>query len=225
VNEQEQNQLAANAANWLKDHRPTLLVNSGGVEAWRFKQPGSGNLAFDICVTRYGIAMFGDIDGLTWRVGADYGINFLRNKSIGYVHEKLEAGCKEVEIDKDAIFETIRDCICDALEESGIEIDAFEELDDLCEWMKAKVDEEDTSQPYEEWLELISAVDAFDEGRDRDIVPAYDLLAASENLLQRGDLWETGITKPTKSLMQRLEYVRYAANQIMAMKELGSPAQ
>jgi hypothetical protein len=224
VSEQEQTQLAANAANWLKDHRPTLLVNSGGVEAWRFKQPGSNNLAFDICVTRYGIAMFGDIDGLTWRVGADYGINFLRNRSIGYVHEKLESGCKEVEIDKPAIFKMIHDAIEDMLSDADVQHDDFEDIDGLCEWMKTRVDAEDASQPYEEWLDLISDVEAFDEGSDRDCVPAYDLLTSNEELLG-GDDWHSCLDKPTKSLMQRLEYVRYAADQIMAMKELGSPAQ
>lgn len=228
VNEQEQNQLAENAAKWLADHRYTQLVNTDGVEVWRCKKPNSINLAFDICVTRFGMSVFGDIDGLIWNVGASYGINFLRNQSIGYLHEKLEASCKEVEIDKPAIFETIIDCICDALEEDGHDgPDREDSVEEIMEWLKEQRDADDdvTGQPYDEWLDLMESVAAFDEGRDRDVVPAFDLLAESEGLLRRGDLWETSITMPTKSLMQRLEYVRYAANQIMAMKELGSPAE
>lgn len=201
-----------------------MLVNAGGVEAWRFKKPGSGNLAFDIVVTRNGMAMFGDIDGLTWNVGASYGIDFLRHQSIGYVHEKLEQHCKEVEIDKADIFDNIISAITDVLDDNGVEHEDFQDIDGLCEWMKEKVRAEDASQPYEEWLDLISEVEAFDEGSDRDCVPAYDLLTSNEDLLGCGD-WHECLDKPTKSLWQRLHYVRYAANQIMAMKELGSPAE
>lgn len=224
VNEQEHAQMAANSAKWLKDHRPSLLVNMAGVEAWRFKSPGSSNMAFDIVVTRYGIAMFGDIDGLTWNVGATYGIDFLRHQSIGYVHGKLEQSCKEVEIDKPAIFNMIHDAIEDMLSDADVQHDDFEDIDGLCEWMKTRVDAEDASQPYEEWLDLISDVEAFDEGSDRDCVPAYDLLTSNEELLG-GDDWHSCLDKPKKSLIQRLYHVRFAANQIMAMKELGSPAQ
>lgn len=237
MNEQEQTQLAANAADWLKDHRPTLLVNAGGVEAWRFKKPGSGNLAFDIVVTKNGMAMFGDIDGLTWNVGASYGINFLRNQSMGYLHEKLERDSKREVIDFDGIRDTVCSCIGGLIEETlgedeipdwmvGLQ-DATtvtsDEAEALVEWMKLYV--EDDRLPFSELIDVVESIDSFADGRDSETVLAYDFLSQHEELIGGSDLWESSFSKPCPRLMQRLEYVRFAANQIMAMKELGSPAQ
>ena len=80
MKDQERSELAARVAEDLAQHEYTQLVNENGVEVWRCQQPGTRVYHFDICVTAYGMSMFGDIDGLLWHVGADYGITFLRPK-------------------------------------------------------------------------------------------------------------------------------------------------
>lgn len=235
VNEQEQAQMAANSAAWLKDHRPTLLVNAGGVEAWRFKDPRCTNLAFDIVVTRFGMSVFGDMDGLIWNVGASYGIDFLRHQSMGYVHEKLERDSRREVIDFDGIRDTVCNHIIELAEEalgedeipewmgvipnSGTTRDHAEEL---VEWMKLYV--EDDRLPFDDLIDVVEDIDSFADGRDSECVLAYDFLSQHEDLLGGSDLWESSFSKPCPQMMQRLYHVRYAANQIMAMKELGSPA-
>ena len=60
----ERSELAARVAEDLAQHQYTQLVNENGVEVWRCQQPGTRVYHFDICVTAYGMSMFGDIDVL-----------------------------------------------------------------------------------------------------------------------------------------------------------------
>ncbi|KPA95395.1 hypothetical protein [Pseudomonas asplenii] len=117
MKDQERSALAARVAEDLAQHQYTQLVNENGVEVWRCQQPGTRVYHFDICVTAYGMSMFGDIDGLLWHVGADYGINFLRHQSDGYLHEKLESACKREVIDFDSIRDTVCSCIVGRIDE------------------------------------------------------------------------------------------------------------
>ena len=218
MNDEQRGKLEANVSDWLKDHVYTELTNASGVEVWRCKKPGSNNLAFDICVTRYGMAVFGDIGHLTFDVGADYGINFLRNDSLGYLHSKLAASCKEVWIDKDAILEIVRDCICEAMDEEGVEHPEGMSVEALIEWLEEQSSENVVEPPVDEWLEVLECITKFDDNTDRDVVPAFDLLAENARLLRNGDLWERTITKPSDHVWRKLFYVRHAANAIMAQK-------
>lgn len=221
----DQELFSSQAAEWIKNHTFTELVNANGVEVWRCQEPGSNNLAFDICVTRYGIAVFGDIGHLTFDVGADYGINFLRNHSIGSVHRKQAASCKAVDLDKasilssveEAIIELIDQHVPDALKPKWLE--AGSDFDQLLAWLELmNAQNDDASLLYGELLDCIDRIQRFDDGT-RDIVPAFDFLAESETLLGVHDTWEWSITKPTDDLWRKIFYVRHAANQIMALKE------
>lgn len=224
MNDEQRGKLEANVSDWLKDHVYTELTNASGVEVWRCKKPGSNNLAFDICVTRYGMAVFGDIGHLTFDVGADYGINFLRNDSLGYLHSKLAASCKAVELDKDSILDSVREAIIEQIDENLADELKPEwnaeggDLAQLKQWLgEMSREREDESLAYEELLDCIEHIERFDDG-ERDIVPAFDFLAESEKLLCTSDTWEWGITKTTMDVWRKLFYARHAANAIMAQK-------
>lgn len=236
MKEQERAALIARVAEDLAHHQYTQQVNENGVEVWRCKQPGTRTYHFDICVTAYGISMFGDIDGLIWNVGADYGINFLRHQSDGYLHGKLESDCKREVIDFDSIRETVCSCIVARIEEelesdeipewmTAITDDTTEaQAEELAEWMRERVRADDDRLPFDELIDVIEDVERFADGRDSEIVLAYDFLQQHEELIGGSDLWETRISKPCPNLMARLFYVRHAANAIMAIKEQAAAA-
>lgn len=224
MNQEQRNKLVANTAEWIKGHVYTELVNANGVEVWRCQTPGSNNLAFDICVTRYGIAVFGDIGHLTFTVGAGYGINFLRHESDGYLHGKLESTCKTVVLNKEGILENVKAAILEIIDDNmadDLKPSWFAEggtLEELEEWL-AEMEEqnEDRTLSYGDLLECIVHIRGLDDG-DRDVVPAFDFLAENEKLLGVSDTWEWGITKPSEDVWRKLCYVRHAANAIMAQK-------
>lgn len=236
MNDQERLELAARVAEDLAQHQYTQLVNENGVEVWRCQQPGTRVYHFDICVTAYGMSMFGDIDGLLWHVGADYGINFLRHQSDGYLHEKLESTCKREVIDFDSIRDTVCSCIIGRIDEEfdSDQIPAWmagipergatlEQAEQLGEWLREHA-EADERLPFDDLADVIDEIETFAEGRDTELVLAYDFLQSNESLLGGSDLWETKISKPCPNLMARLFYVRHAANAIMAIKEQASAA-
>ena len=81
------------AAACLKDHEYTVLADTDQLKAWRCKAPRTTCYAFDILITRFGIAIVGDINGLTFNVGLSYRVEFLAGDDIGYyIHSNpLEA--------------------------------------------------------------------------------------------------------------------------------------
>lgn len=237
MKDQERSELAARVAEDLAKHQYTQLVNENGVEVWRCQQPGTRVYHFDICVTAYGMSMFGDIDGLLWHVGADYGINFLRHQSDGYLHEKLESTCKREVIDFDSIRDTVCSCIVGRIDEqfdadqipeeiSGIPDQGatLDQAELLVGWLRDQEEAGDLRLPFSELADVIEEVETFAEGRDTELVLAYDFLQSNESLLGGSDLWETKISKPCPNLMARLFYVRHAANAIMAIKEQAAAA-
>ncbi len=238
MNEQERNALTARVAEDLAQHQYTQLVNENGVEVWRCKAPGTTCYGFDICVTRFGMSMMGDIGSLGFHVGSSYGINFLRHKSDGYLHEKLDGDCKRQVIDFDAIRETVCGCVATLIEDELI-VDGLpewitdmpnkgatpEQAKELVEWMRERISAEDERLPFDELIEVIQDVETFAEGRDSETVLAYEFLQQHEELIGGRDLWESTISKPCPKLMAKLFYIRHAANAIMAIKELAVPAE
>lgn len=237
MKEHESAALAARVAEDLANHQYTQLVNENGVEVWRCAQPGTSCYGFDICVTRFGMSMMGDIGPLVFNVGSLYGINFLRHKSDGYLHEKLDSECKRQVIDFDSIRDTVCSCIVGLIDEefSADEIPEWitaipdkgatlEQAELLVEWMREWDDAADERLPFAELIEVIEEVETFADGRDSEVVLAYDFLRQHEELIGGSDLWETTISKPCPQLMARLYYLRHAANAIMAIKEATSAA-
>jgi hypothetical protein len=225
MNDEQRAKLEANVSDWLKDHAYTELTNANGVEVWRCQKPGSHNLAFDICVTRYGTAVFGDIGHLTFDIDASYGLRYLANTCMHNLHGKLAASCKEEWIDKDAILETVSGCIYEALDEEEFEYPGGMDIQALIGWLDAMTKgREDSDLPFDEWSDLLERIGRFDEGTGRDIVPAFDLLSESEDLLRTSDLWESTFAKPSDHVWRKLFYVRHAANAIMAQKAAAEDA-
>jgi hypothetical protein len=219
MNEEQSTKLAADIAGCLKDHAYTELTNANGVEVWRCQKPGSHNLAFDICVTRYGTAVFGDIGHLTFDIDASYGIHYLANTGYSNLHGKLAKACKEEWIDLDAILDTVRDCICTVLDDEEVEYPGGMDIKALIGWLEATAKaREESDLPFDEWAELLDRVGRFDTGTNRDIVPAFDLLAESEELLRTSDLWESTFSKPSDHVWRKIFYVQHAASAIIAQK-------
>jgi len=225
MNQEQENKLSADIAGCLKDHVYTELTNANGVEVWRCQKPGSHNLAFDICVTRYGTAVFGDIGHLTFDIDARYGIHYLANTGYSNLHGKLAASCKEEWIDLDAILDTVRDCIYTALDDEEVEYPGGMDIKSLIGWLGATAKKrEESDLPLEEWADLLDTVGRFDTETARDIVPAFDLLAESEELLRTSDLWESTFSKPSDHVWRKIFYVQHAANAIMAQKAAAEDA-
>lgn len=93
----------------LATHVYTELANTPNLVAWNCQRPNSSCYGFDILITRFGIAIVGDIDNLTFRVGLSYGLNFLAGDDLGYyIHSKLDQHCKERELDEAVILDFCR---------------------------------------------------------------------------------------------------------------------
>ncbi|QNJ57376.1 hypothetical protein Dolphis_70 [Pseudomonas phage Dolphis] len=232
MNNEQRKKRIADVAEWMKDHQYTQLVNANGVEVWRCEKPDTIHLAFDICVTRFGMSIAGDIGSLVFRVGSSYGINFLRHQSDGYLYEKLEeAYRKDREFDADGFMERIVWAICDRIY-GDVDEDLAPEwapeekrsgvtADSLKDWLTEKrdLDIHGVDFPFDDLVTLIDAAqDIANTGRDESNA-AHDFLADNEKLLGVSDTWEWRLTKPAGSVMNRLFYVRHAASCIMAIKE------
>lgn len=99
-------QQQARAAETLKDHKYTCLVKTADVEVWRCKGDGIF-YAFDIMMTRFGIAIVGDIDNLTFSVGLGYGMPFLAGKDVTYyIHSKLSE-CHKKRVFSEDLFRAV----------------------------------------------------------------------------------------------------------------------
>ncbi|WP_219097611.1 hypothetical protein [Pseudomonas sp. UMAB-40] len=225
MSREEQNKHLTDSAEWLKNHAYTELVNSNGVEVWRCQQPGSIHLAFDICITRFGIAVFGDIGSLTFGVGASYGMKFLAGKDGDYIYGKLEASSKTTEFDRPGFIARVEEAICHWLAHSRESAPAW--FDDYCAT-------QGRSAEIEAWLlehcdgdqELSAVVVALREARafEGGSSQAHEWLTDHEELLEVSDTWEWDLRKPTDSVLRRLARVRHAARMIVAQKAAAEAA-
>lgn len=87
-----------------------------GVEVWRCRKPGDGNYEFDITVTKRGMAVFGDIDGLLFQSGV--GIHFLAGDDVaGNIHDKLEPQCQQKTFDRESFLTGCAENVLTAIEE------------------------------------------------------------------------------------------------------------
>ena len=92
-----------------KDFEYTCLANTGDLEIWRCRnRNGSSNYAFDILISRYGISTHGDIRGLQFRVGSEYGMKFLAGNDLNYyIESKLESYSREYDLDESYLKEFV----------------------------------------------------------------------------------------------------------------------
>ncbi len=223
------------AAECLEDHEYTVLADTDQLKAWRCKAPRTICYAFDILITRFGVAVVGDIDGLTFSVGLSYGIEFLAGDDIGYyIHSKLERHCQEREFDEEAFRAALVTGICSQICENTHDADPYAALP---EWMRNDGGIGEAGR-WEELRELVKAklrplkfgdegYDFWDELNDRlyeaDHVECTEqaslLMSEHHEVLGLGcDYWEITIDKPHDSLINRLYLINHAAKAIVAQQ-------
>ncbi len=223
-------ELEQSAAKTLAQHVYTPLAVNTDCQVWRCARPGSSAYAFDIMMTRYGISIVGDIDGLTFSVGLGYGMQFLAGDDVDYyIHSKLEQNCKERELNEDQLREYvlcgIAKLICDHVSD--------EEWETLPDWLKeddqrtadkwdnleAFLDEKTgkggPDDEWDEWAYLVAEVAALDhlDEAERYVADYHEQLGLGD------DWWELSIDRPAHNLMSRLYMVRHAARQILQQQE------
>lgn len=221
MSREDGNKHMVDAAEWLKGHTYTQLGHAKALEVWRCQTPGSVHQAFDICITRFGIAVFGDIGAMTFGVGSSYGIPFLAGADGDYIYDKLAPNSKETDFDRSSFVWHVEGAICDLLSGSR---------ETAPEWMADWPANQGRGSEIEAWMLENSATDhelsalvvalreawAFEEGTDP--AKAHEWLNDHEELLETSDSWEWRLRKPTSSVLRRLAKVRHAARMIVAQK-------
>jgi hypothetical protein len=203
------------------------------VEVWRCKQPGTTNYAFDIMMTRFGIAVMGDIDNLTWTVGHSYGMPFLAGKDVTYyIHTKLDQCHKEVEFCEPKFKQAITNSMCRLIVEQASSEDIAD--DDFPPFLLQGHDDElvgdscfnalkdyvhDKSSTYgDDWdtrYDLLREADNIS-----DVTEAQLFMRDNEEALGIGCEWyEISISVVSESLINELYLINAAAKKIMAIKQ------
>lgn len=227
----------------LKDHSYTCLVDNDQMEAWRCQAPGTSIYGFDIVITQWGIAVFGDIDGLTFRVGRDYGMAFLAGDDVNYyIRSKLDAPCRETELDPQALNKEIREGVINTLShaidwealwpdtskdewESRLESlrESTESLREFLDEMLATESEYEARGPAQQG-EFLKMIDYVGEAAQLlEDAPgcehehhAYELLNEAEHI--EFEMCELRVSRPATALTHRLHLVNQAAKSIMKIK-------
>lgn len=215
---------AAEAERRQSKHEYTRITPTDCMaEVWRCKQPETSNYAFDIVVTRYGIASFGDIGGLTFNVGASYGIKFLAGNDVEYyIHQKLDQDCKRTELDEDYFTEKCIELVLERLQEDDLceltppaqesmPIDTFKTV--LSDWLWDKYQAHDDNHDL-----LYDLHEFIGDANASSAQEAYDHLSDNSKLFGGIDYWEYGFERPAKCLIQHLYMLRHAAIQILKVK-------
>lgn len=207
-------QFAKNAAEWLKDHQYTCMADANGVEVWRCQKPGSIHLAFDICISRFGMAMFGDADSLVFSVGSSYGLDFLARNPDGYMIGKLDERYRcEREFDRERFEAIVFEAITGRLERELPDDHAQPECTTL-EELSAWIEEQEFENSWAELSDVAGEALEIDENEVR----IFDWLQEHEDDLDISDTWEYRTDRPSSSLLRRLHYISHAARQILAIK-------
>lgn len=230
--EQVRAEREAEAAEYLKDHAYRALSHTPECQVWRCAKPGTSAYAFDIMITRFGIAVVGDIANLTFSVGMSYGIEFLAGNDIGYyIHSKLDEKCKTREFDEPAFRSALISGVCELICQ-GVD---DEQLDALPEWVReeksrgpdgsrwhdlrqlvsAEARKDDADDKWDEWSDLLrEASDIGDEHHAGVFMNEH-----CEVLGLGPDWWEIRVTTPSSSLIRELYMIRHAARAILAQRE------
>lgn len=217
----------------MKDHQYTCLVKSYGIEAWRCQRPESNIFAFDIVITRYGIAVMGDIDAMTFLVGASYGLPFLAGRDIGYyIHSKLDHQSRRPEFDEEAYFDAFKEHLStffrecweslaeEATEQESNDTELPEWVFDESEIKKHSMDEireliSKASEIAEEDETLHNLSISNDWEHPESVREAHELLV---DYFEVEDVWDYSFEKTSDILMHRLYMINHAAKEIMKIK-------
>lgn len=239
----ELEQAAENVAN----HTVEFICGKGSNEIWRCTNNGSSCYGFDLVISRFGIAMYGDVDSLVFSVGSQYGIDFLARKSVcGYMISKLESEYREKrELDEDALKYVLAMNGAELLEQQFIpyvDPDTCEytelpvwvseassgnvkarQLDDVIELMEKHAN----NQEHMFFDLFLSACDILLTDRAGDGLQAVEAYLSEEyEALNLGPEWyEHTISKHDSRLIQRLEMLRICAVKIQEIKNAGDGSE
>lgn len=216
------------AAECMANHRYVCLVKQKDLEVWRCKAPGTTAYAFDIMMTRFGIAVVGDIDNLTFSVGLGYGMEFLSGEDVMYyIHSKLSERCKERTFSEDLFRQVLMRHIAMALHSECCE----EVWDTLPAWLKdadlvhaehwhdfrrivleQRRNLENGDDRWMHWDDLLG--ETADIGSTEQ---AMIFMRDNSDQLCIGDEWyENRVDEPCSGLVQRLYMINHAARTILA---------
>ncbi|PMV86714.1 hypothetical protein C1X35_19125 [Pseudomonas sp. FW306-1C-G01A] len=225
---QEEALRKSRAAEKLKDHQYTCLVQTSDVEVWRCKADKTTAYAFDIMMTRYGIAIVGDIDNLTFSVGLGYGMKFLAGDDVTYyLHTKLSESHKKRVFSENLFRQVLVKSICSELRE-----DCSEAIwDTLPDWAKdvdliesghwdefrqlVLVNRRDLTNGDDRWMhwdDLLSTAEGVGFTEE-----AQEFMRENAKVLCLGEEWyEHSITEVCGGLISELYLINHAAKAIMA---------
>lgn len=220
---------------WIEEAKKTLEGHEfkqlaswggGGSEVWECSRPGSSIYAFTICITRMGIAILGDIDGLTFHVGSNYGMAFLAGDDVSYyIHSKLEQRCKATELNKERYLEWVTSRVADhirRLDANGFAPDWLskedhdaEDFEKLKDYVYETYQKLDVCHPNWDWFhDCYNFLDTVDGISDENEAYSLNLDEVYFDWLDAPD-----IVQPSESLMFRLHLINEAAKRIQEQKE------
>lgn len=233
----------AQAAENVANHTPVLVCKKNENEIWRCTNNGSSCYGFDLVISRFGIAMYGDVDSLVFGVGSSYGIEFLARSSVcGYMISKLEPEYREKrELDEDNLRKGLTEAGCQLLEHkfepyAAEGAHSNEDMVSLPEWLgSADHRDQDLDKVLEELQKHAPEQShcKFDEFYDRvqellkDRAPnglqaVEAFISEHYDELYLGPEWyEHTISRHDGRLIQRMEMLRLCALKIQEKKAAG----
>lgn len=220
----------------LKNHKYTCLSRGETHELWRCAEPGSSTYAFDITMTRYGIAIMGDISGLVFRVGMDYGMGFLAGTDVEYyIHSKLEhKHFDEVEIDPRIVQLFLIQAYAIHFQENLPEHKFFESVDPddpesvvwsdfIAEFGRLREYVDDRDRRYDSEIDELPINKTIrlieDSECNESLAIIYNLISDVDQAFGGYYATEWTYTRPTSSLLFRLYLINEAAQQIIKTKQ------
>lgn len=210
----------------LKNHQFTRLTAPGcAAEVWRCKRPDTTNYGFDLTISRFGIAMFGDTGALVFNVGASYGLPFLAGDDVEYyIHSKLEQCCKETELDEDHYQEVLNSYVVRRLEQEddlmfpqqdGMPHDTYHTI--LADWIYDQYQQSDVMSDRHDLFYGLHDLMGHNASPST-AQEAHETLSDNAELLGVEYDWDHDFEQPAGHLISRLYMLRYAAQQILKIK-------
>lgn len=228
----------AQAAKNVANHTPVLVCKKNENEVWRCTNNGSSAYGFDLVISRFGIAMYGDVDSLVFSVGYTYGVDFLARESVcGYMISKLESEYREKrELDEDRLKQVLAEAGCQLLEEEFKTYLDGDDVVELPEWLNSsdhrdqdldrvlqELQKHAPEQMHCKFDEFYDRVQELLEDRAPNGLQAVEAFIAENYAeLYLGPEWyEHTISKHDSRLIHRLEMLRLCALKIKKLKEAG----
>jgi len=224
-------ELVTQCMDYLKNHEYKCLVQTKDLIAWRCKAPHTTIYAFDILITRFGIAVVGDLGNFTFRVGMDYGIPFLAGDEINYyILSKLDENCKVREFNVKYFYQVLKEYLTAWIYENLIE-----EMEEDVETEINKTVEKFIKEPncFKEVISYIEKNSCFFKSDkvnnllttiidldylDMNSQTIHDWLNENEKAFGMSDSWEYSFESVDESTLFKLYMINHAAKEIMKMK-------